>query len=142
MTGSEKRNRWGKGRGRLVVVCLLLLAVSAALYPIGRYAWASAHYQRALAAIERRDFSSARRHLGVCVGEWPSSGETCFLAARTARRDGDFKSAQQLLKGAEGLGWVPEAIELERGLLSLQMGRYQTTSPVLMSLVRKGHPDS
>ncbi len=129
-------------RPKVIALLAFLAVVAIGLYPLGRYAWASVHYQRALSAIERRDFPESRRHLEICTNEWPNSAQTRFLAARTARRDGDLKAAQHLLKGAERLGWVPEAVELERVLLSLQLGSYQATSRVLIEQVRKEHPDS
>src|SRR5437867_11645778 len=113
---------------RLKAVVLVVLAVSLglALYPLGRYVWASVHYQRALSGIGRHDFVESRRQLDICIREWPNSAQTRFLAARTARRAGDLKEAQLLLKDAERLGWVPEAIELERGLISVQGGGLQS----------------
>jgi Tfp pilus assembly protein PilF len=134
-----------KARGRgwrrlLLIVVLVLIAVG--LYPLGRYIWASSHYRSALSAIDRKDFTEARRHLDVCCREWPNSEETRFIAARTARRAGDLEAAQRLLKDAQRLGWVPEEIELEQSLIAVQQNDYQAYKRRLYALVRNNHPDS
>lgn len=120
----------------------LAVVIAIGLYPIGRYAWASAHYRAALQAIERRDFNDARSHLNICLNEWPASGEVQFLAARTARRSGDLDEAQLRLKEATRLGWVPEAVNLERALIAIQSGQNRNLGHTLMEFVRRGHPDA
>src|SRR5262249_38875171 len=124
---------------RAMALLVLAFILVLALYPLGRYIWATVHYQRALSAIDRRDFSDAHRHLAICWKEWPNGGQPRFLAARTAGRAGQWKESQQLLKDAERLGWVPEAIELERGLLAIQLGGFQAVYEPLMRLVRENH---
>ena len=123
-----------------IVVAVLALSLALALYPLGRYIWASVHYQRAVSAIDRRDFAEARRHLAICLKEWPNSAQTRFLAARTARRAGEWKEAQQLLKDSERLGWVPSAIDLERGLLAVRLGGFQAIREPLMTGSGKNIP--
>lgn len=131
-----------KRLARRLALAVLLGLIVLGLYPMGRYAWASIRYEQAQRAIARRDFPAARRYLDICAEEWPKSGEVRFLAARTARRAGDIEAAQRLLRDAERLGWVREAIDLERALIHVQMGQYQNVGARLMDFIRHNHPDS
>jgi predicted Zn-dependent protease len=111
-------------------------------YLVGRQGWASYHYRQGLSAAEKRDFASARRHLDICLREWPRSAETRFQAARVARRSRDFDSAQRLLREARKLGWVPEAIDLEQALIMVQTGSFRSVAPALVDFARRDHPDT
>lgn len=137
-TSQPARRRWWKS----AAMAALLVVVLVALYPVGRYAWASWHFHSATNALKRRDYDSARRHSDVCLSEWPNSGDVYFVAARTARRAGDLGEAQRLLREAQRIGYEPDQLELERGLLTAQSGQYHSVFRGLWALVQRQHPDS
>lgn len=131
-----------RSRIRWIVLAVLLVLVGVGLYPAIRYALAERHRSRAIAAMDRRDFPTARRHLDHCLREWPDSAEVHFLAARAARREGDLDQAERLLKDAQRLGWVTQAIDLERALLRVQHGEMYAVAGYLVACLRRNHPDS
>jgi tetratricopeptide (TPR) repeat protein len=83
----------------------------------------------------------ARKHLASCLKLSPKQARLHFLMAQVARRAGDLDEASQHLRQAEQLGWVPEAIELERGLSTVQQGDLERLEPVLASFIERDHPD-
>jgi tetratricopeptide (TPR) repeat protein len=99
------------------------------------------HYRDALHAIERRDFEQARVHLAAYLEVWKTSAETHFLAARTARRAGAYDDAERHLNECQKLGWVDEAIDLERQLLRAQRGDLASVEGGLLYFVQQNHPD-
>ncbi len=134
--------RCGAVRAKSVLIVVALGALAAGLYPIVQYARGEYRYRQALAAIDRKDFTQARKYLDACIEQWPTSAETRFLAARTARRAGDLEAAQQLLNEADRLGWVREAIELERALIMVQSGNRHRVTRYLLDAIQRHHPDS
>lgn len=110
---------------RVAVVAVAAAGAAVGGYQIYKAAAAGSHYRAAVAAADRGDQPAARRHLTVCLEEWPDSGEVNFLMARAARRDGDFAAATKFLKRAEAAGWAADAIEMERTLLRGQTGDFR-----------------
>ena len=103
---------------------------------------AMSHFRAGQAALESGDFAAARRELDHCLKAWPDSAETRFLAARAARRNGDLADALRLLDAAQKRDWVPEAIELERALIYVQLGDLVGVEKFLSACIAEGHPDS
>jgi tetratricopeptide (TPR) repeat protein len=93
-------------------------------------------------AIDHRDFARALERLERCMDEQSADAETVFLAARTARRAGQFRKAEQFLKEAKHLGWVENALLLEHSLLRVQRGGLRAEEGFLLGCVHGGHPDS
>jgi tetratricopeptide (TPR) repeat protein len=131
-------------RGVRVIVLALALAalLGGAGYLIGRHSWAYYHFRKAEPAMARGDFDQARAHLALCLEVWPNSGETHFLAARAARRDGAYDETRNHLHRAKELGWVPEALDLEWALLKAQTGDTAEVQGMLLAWVDDGHPES
>jgi tetratricopeptide (TPR) repeat protein len=103
---------------------------------------ASYHYRQAEQAIERRDFADAQAHLARCLEVRSNSAATHFLAARTARRAGNYDEAEQQLRDSLRLGEVPEAVDLERALLKAQRGDLAPVEGNLLFYVKENHPDT
>src|SRR5262245_7885764 len=94
---------------------------------LARHVGAEAHYRAARRHLEQADRAQRRVHLACareelarCLDIWPHSAEVHFLAARTARRQGDYADAARQLGLAGKLGWVEEALGVERALLAAQ----------------------
>jgi tetratricopeptide (TPR) repeat protein len=135
---SDIKNQLGRF---LPVLCLLALAACGA-YFLSRQLWAGYHWQAAQTALEQRDFVQAQAHLRRCL-EVRRDPKSQFLAARTARRAGDYGEAAQRLGECERLEGTTPAVLLEQLLLRSQRG--DCTADVegqLWSLVYQNHPDS
>jgi tetratricopeptide (TPR) repeat protein len=135
------------GRGGRVVPWLLLVVALLGLIALGAYLggrqlWAWGHYRDAQRALERREFQQAEQHLACCVEVWSSSAETFFEAARAARRAEDYDEADRYLSQAQKLGWVPEAIQLERALARVQRGDVAGDEFALRDYVEKHKNDT
>jgi tetratricopeptide (TPR) repeat protein len=61
--------------------------------------------------------------------------------AQAARRAGDLDDATRSLRRAEEIGWVKEAIDLERALAAVQQGDLEQVQPMLTSFLERDHPD-
>jgi len=124
----------------LIVALLALIAILS--YPAVEYVRYSWHWRKAQSAIAAHHFHDAQNHLDICRRAWPDSGETAFVAARTARRAGDLQTAEARLADARRLEWVPQQLDLESALLEVQHGNYAAVVGYLLSCVRREHPDS
>jgi tetratricopeptide (TPR) repeat protein len=85
-------------RRKTLLLLLILLTCGAALAgPRLEEAWGHYHWRRAVTAVEKYHSSEAKKHLDVCLKVWPDDVRVHLLAALVARRQGDFKRADQLL---------------------------------------------
>jgi tetratricopeptide (TPR) repeat protein len=102
-------------RWRTVFVLAIL---AAAALPAAYYLWGWGHWIAARSAMERYHSDAAQEHLAVCLEVWPRSAEVPLLAARAARRRGEYKAADEFLRACERLGPpVSAEVVLERALL-------------------------
>jgi tetratricopeptide (TPR) repeat protein len=127
-----------------VLVCVLAVVG----YQIARQVWAEIHSRGAEEALARSllvkgsgPLAEARDHLACCLKVWPNHARLHFLSARAARRAGDQDDAARHLRRAEQLGWVVEAIDLEKALSAVQQGDLDRLEPLLASFVERNHPD-
>src|SRR6266852_4834238 len=111
--------RWHLER-LLPVLCLLAIVTFGATF-LGRHRWAAYHWRAAQAALTQHNFVQAQAHLKCCL-EVRHDPETKFLAARTARRAGDYDEVVQRLGECERLQGRTPAIALEQVLLRAQRG--------------------
>jgi tetratricopeptide (TPR) repeat protein len=99
-------------------------------------------FQKAQSALERYDFSTARKHLQSCLRLRPDRFRFCFMAARTARRAGCYDEAQEHLEHCEDLTAGEDNLTLlESTLLRAQRGEVAAVESLLWSLVEKDHPE-
>jgi tetratricopeptide (TPR) repeat protein len=120
-TGRRSRYRRTWPRPLVLIVIAVLLAVTGVGSFVGVRAW-QAHraWDEAERALAKRDFTAALAHLERYLAVWPSNAPGHFLAARTARRAGEYDRAEEHLARCQQLGWNPEAIKLERYLSRAQ----------------------
>jgi Tfp pilus assembly protein PilF len=130
-----------RGRRRLIAL-VVFIAAGVGVWRLVVHASAWSHFSRAREALDRDDPAAARPHLARCLGTWPKSGETHFLAAQAARRDGDLTAAIHHLDDAARLNWVPDAITLERALIRGASGQFASVEGLLIRCVLDNHPES
>jgi tetratricopeptide (TPR) repeat protein len=112
---------------------LVLGVIGLAGLAVGLHYWPETHLRKARAALERRDYDSARTLLERYLSSRPDSGEAHLLLAQLDRRAGKYDGADSHLKAARRLGFPADAVELERGLLEVQNGVYNSELDALMS---------
>jgi thioredoxin-like negative regulator of GroEL len=82
-------------------------------------------------AIDRRDFSTAREALDRHLEQNPKDKDALFLAARTARRDGDGAAAEAYLLRYLNAGGSNDDAQLERVLRESQEGNVANADRVI-----------
>ena len=85
----------------------------------------------AKAAIDRRDFATARRDLDAHLDRRPRDAAVLLLAAQTARRDGDGPTAEAYLTRYLDAGGDADQARLERTLRAVQDGQVENASRML-----------
>jgi tetratricopeptide (TPR) repeat protein len=131
--------RWN-GLGTRIVLAVLLLALGFGAYQGGLYLWGFYHYRAATEAVERREFKEAGARLKKCIEVWPNDAPLRLLAARTARRAGDFDEASAQLRAHEKMKGDANANQFEYRLLRLQEGDLRDAAPVFAQCV--ANPDA
>jgi predicted Zn-dependent protease len=130
-------------RPRRAAFTLALLAlVGLAVYSGGRRLWRDYQRRTVQKALDRRDFAEARGRLARCLQSWPEDAELRLLAARAARRDGDYEEADKQLGRCAQLGGDRETIALERAMLTAQSGDPARVESYLLSRLRGEPPEA
>ncbi|HEY8503562.1 MAG TPA: tetratricopeptide repeat protein [Gemmataceae bacterium] len=137
--GLRKLLRGARRRRRAVALTLLVLGGLAAYFG-GWYLWRHSQYRAAEQALDRNEFAEARARLGRCLRWWPDDAGLHLLAARAARRDGDFAAAEEHLGHYRRLGGEPEAAALERAMLIAQRDGPARVEGFLLSRVKGQSP--
>jgi tetratricopeptide (TPR) repeat protein len=125
-----------------IVCVLLLIVIGIAAHSAAWQIWAEVQYRKALRAIDRRDFGAAQTALERCLGVRDTSADLHFLAARTARRVGNYDDSERHLRDSKRHGELAEAIDLERMLVQAQRGDLGRIEGPLLYLATENHHDA
>jgi tetratricopeptide (TPR) repeat protein len=122
---------------------LLLVTVVGAV-ALGRYLPARQHLRQAEQAAGRFDFPLALAHVEASLELWPAGPDAYLLAARAARRGGNYPEAGRYLRACEKLQGAPsDVVLLERLLLEAEVGTMSgSTEHFLVSCVREDPKDA
>jgi predicted Zn-dependent protease len=91
--------------------------------------------------VEHYHTNEALPHLQACLSVWPRDPQTLLLAARSARRTGEFDWADHYLDQYQELrGKDDEALFIERVLVSAERGEVNSVSRFCQALVERNHP--
>src|SRR5262249_42465127 len=117
--GSLAASRWLMRHPRhTLAVATLFVLIAACAGMSGAYLWAAYHLRAAREALERYHTNEALPHLQACLTVWQRDPETLLLAARAARRTGEFDWADHYLNQYQDVrGKEDEALFLERVLV-------------------------
>jgi tetratricopeptide (TPR) repeat protein len=127
---------------RYVLWVVVLALVGAGGWLILRESRTNANIREAAAALDSDDTPAALRLLERPLADRTDSAEVQFLAARAYRIAGNLPEARKRLQLAKKLGWVPEAIDLEIGLLQAQTDTLTVEYDFyLRKCLRENHPD-
>jgi tetratricopeptide (TPR) repeat protein len=131
----RSHKRWVIG-----IVVTLVVVFGAVL---GTQIYAEYHLRVARHAARRFRLREAERHLGKCLTIWPNNYRANLLAGQTARRLGDFSTAERYLyRCLELSGRSEDEVMLERALLRAQRGEMDQMQPFLRQLVENDHLSS
>ncbi len=131
LTSPRTRRRlivWGGG--------IVLLALASP------FLWAGYHQYASLSALQRYHSKDALQHLEACLKVWPwsQSSRLHLLAARAARREGDYETARQHLRQCQdqqGEGSLDDDSVLEWAMLRGMEGDLDTVEEPLKTRLRK-----
>jgi tetratricopeptide (TPR) repeat protein len=119
-----------------LLVALIVLVGGAAVG--GPYLWAWYHFRAGRTALERYHHAEARDHLEACLRIWPRDPNAHLLAARAARRAGDFAEASRHLRECQRLQGPPNSdTVLEWSLYKAAMGDLEEIEDFLQGEARK-----
>jgi tetratricopeptide (TPR) repeat protein len=125
-------------------MALLLVGVAGlGLLPVWSALWARHQYRAAEEADRKREFVTAREHIDKYLWLRPRDADAHLLAARVARRAGNFPLAEEHLARCAALIGSSKALALERALLHAQQGDLPAPIEAQFRIwVDEGHPDS
>lgn len=126
-------------RRTVVGLALLLLAGSALGFGLhARNQWRGAQEDASTGQLDR-----ARSRIAFCLWLWPQNAEVHLLAARIARLQGEFKTAEDHLNQCKKLQrGATEALQIEFLFLRVQTGDVDEVASPLLKLVDEKHPQS
>ena len=119
-------------RATLIVLLVVALAASG-LVGLGVYYWPERYLHDARAALQRRDYESARVSLLRYLEARPNNPEAHLLLAQLERRANNYEEATRHLAACLRLGGPADAVELERALGDIQQGVYNAELDALCS---------
>jgi tetratricopeptide (TPR) repeat protein len=122
---------------------LLVLGMGVLLAGVSPFLWAGYHCYAGQVALKRYHNAEASRHLDACLQVWPWSRRVSvhLLAARAARRDGDFPGAfQRLQKVQTTLDDQSPEVLLEWALLHAAGGDLENVEGPLLDQLRNNSP--
>lgn len=122
------------------VVTLGLLGVGIAWARPHLAAWH--HFRAARLALNHNHNPEAIRHLQICLKTWPDDVDVLFLAARIARRAGNYIDSEIALNKYEAQRGSDDAAGLERILLRADRGDVDRAAGWCKHWIEQGHPDA
>lgn len=127
---------------RLLSALVLLGLIGAAVFWLRPHLSAWYHFRAARSALNRCHSREAMEHLRICLQTWPKDAEVLYLAARIARRTGNYAEAEIALSKYEDQHGSDDAAALERTLLRAENGDVDRASGVCKHWIEQGHPDT
>src|SRR5262249_44953804 len=126
---------------RFLVVLALYLLAGLVIAFCGSRLLGIYHFRAGRSALQRCHNPEAAEHLRACLGVWPDDPATLFLAARAARRLGDFEQAGQFLDEAKSRAGketpLADDLALERVLLSAERGEVEQVHNLCLALMKQ-----
>src|SRR5262245_51123945 len=125
---------------RLALAVVLLALFGVVVWLVGTRVWAMSHLRSARACLERYHSREAAEHLRRCMEVWPDDPEVRLLAARAARRLGEFETADKLLSRRPASAPLADAFDLEQVMLRAARGETGQVGALCRALIDRNHP--
>src|SRR5579875_658625 len=129
------RHPW---RSLSIAVLLLLIGTGSSL--AGMWLWASYHLRAGRIALQRYHVQEAVQHLQTVLSVWPQDPEALFLAARAARRAGNYDTADHFLDLYQEIRKEDPQLNLERICLRAERGEPDAVASYCRMLVEQNDP--
>jgi Tfp pilus assembly protein PilF len=129
-------------RPRLFMICagVVLAALAVCGWWAWQHFWIEEPWRQAQQAWKRNHLLVAKRHLDIGLQRAPQHAGMLLLAARVARRLGEFDTAEQYLSACETRGVDPQALSLENILLDVQRRGVRTDTEQNLYSLAQQHP--
>jgi tetratricopeptide (TPR) repeat protein len=131
-----------RSRRRLLAAVVLLGLLGAAAFLARPHLAAWYHFRAARSALDRYHNREAIQHLQICLKTWPADAEALLLAARIARRVGNYVEAEIALNKYQAQRGYDGAAALERILLHAESGEVDRAAGCCKYWIDQGHPDA
>src|SRR5262249_17997521 len=132
-----------RSRRRLLGAAVLLgLLGPAAAFWVRPHLTAWYHFRAARSALNHYHNREAIEHLRICLKTWPADADALFLAARIARRVGNYVEAEIALNKYQAQRGYDGAAALERILLHAERGDVDRAAGCCKYWIDQGHPDA
>jgi tetratricopeptide (TPR) repeat protein len=128
--------------GRFLFLTLVFLFLAFGVWVLSWRAYGWHHYlagKRSLAVDQCRE---ALDHFQQSLSIWPDDAGTLFLAARAARRLGDFETADRYLTKCQASPALADAAARERILLRAGRGEIDDVGELCHALLEEDGPDT
>jgi tetratricopeptide (TPR) repeat protein len=126
---------------RLLGAAVLLSLLGAAVVLVRPHLSAWYHLRAARSALKQYHNWEAIRHLRICLNTWPEDADALFLAARIARRAGNYIEAEIALNKYQARRGCDDAAALEVILLRAESGDVDRATGPCKEWIEQNHPD-
>lgn len=138
--------QWTRGawthRARLLKLALAVLVLGIAVWMLSRQAYGWHHLTAGKRELARDHCRQALDHFQSALAVWPEDSGTLFLAARAARRVGDYDAADFYLSKCQRSPSLGEQAEFERVLLRACKGEIDAVGGLCAAMLQQGHPET
>lgn len=138
--------RWARAArsrpGLLLRLAFLLLVLGVGIWIVARQAYGWHQLVAGKHDLQADHCRDALDHFRASLEIWPEDPTTLFLAARAARRVGDFEAAERYLTKCQASSSMAEPAAFERVLLRATRGEIDAVGGFCQVLLDQGHPDT
>jgi tetratricopeptide (TPR) repeat protein len=127
---------------RHLAAAVLLSLLGAAVVWVRPYLSAWYHLHAARSALKQYHNWEAIRHLRSCLQTWPADADALYLAARIARRAGNYVEAEIALNKYQSQRGCDDAAALELILLRAERGDVDRAAGLCKEWIELNHPDA
>jgi tetratricopeptide (TPR) repeat protein len=104
--------------------------------------WAMHQRRAAREALDRYHHDEAAAHARACLRIWPRDADALWVAARAARRNGEYAQAHDFLDRYELSGGSDERLALERLLLRVERDEPDAAIRLCGEMLERQDPDA
>jgi tetratricopeptide (TPR) repeat protein len=104
--------------------------------------WALHQRRTASEALDRYHHDEAAAHAQACLRVWPRDADALWVAARAARRNGEYAQAQDFLDRYELFGGSDERLALERLLLRVERDEPDVAIGLCREMLERQNPEA
>lgn len=131
----------GPKRSRVRQLALAVLIVLAT-WLVGWRVYGWGHLVAGRQDLQKDHLAEALLHFQTALRIWPQDGSVHLLAARAARRMGDYELADYHLKASRSVPSLADQVAFERVLLRASKGEIDQVGSFCDALLQQNHPET